>query len=103
MWSLIPALFPAGHCLAGNDTTMDDLYTLVNARNLLCPMPVIRVQEAVEQLSPGSLVKVVCSDPGALHDIPAWVRIHGHRLISTSEKKGEYLVVLEVQDEAPAS
>ncbi|MEE9351659.1 MAG: sulfurtransferase TusA family protein [Thiotrichaceae bacterium] len=71
-------------------------YTLVDARNLLCPMPVIRVQEAVETLSTGTLIKAICTDPGVLHDIPAWVRVHGHTLISAQEVKDEYIVVVEV-------
>ncbi len=78
---------------------MEEKYTLLDARNLLCPMPVIRVQEAVEQLPSGSLIKAVCTDPGALHDIPAWVRVHGHRLIDTAVENNEYIVLLEVQHE----
>ena len=27
---------------------------------------------------------VLCTDPGALHDIPAWCRIHGHRVIEAT-------------------
>lgn len=77
---------------------MDKIHTLVDARNLLCPMPVIRVQEATELLSPGSQIKAVCTDPGVLHDIPAWVRVHGHTLISAEEVDDEYIVVIEVND-----
>lgn len=75
---------------------MDKTYTLVDAKNLLCPMPVIRVQEATESLAPGALIKAVCTDPGVLHDIPAWVRVHGHTLISAEEVDGEYIVIVQV-------
>jgi tRNA 2-thiouridine synthesizing protein A len=69
---------------------------IVDARGLLCPMPVIRVQDRVAELDPGTLVEAVCSDPGALSDIPAWCRINGHRVIQTQEQEDEYIVVLEV-------
>jgi len=69
---------------------------LIDCRRLLCPMPVIRVQDAVEKLPNGSLVEAVCTDPGALVDIPAWSRINGHRLIETRSEGGEYFVVVEV-------
>ena len=69
---------------------------LVDARRLLCPMPVIRVQEKVAELGAGTLVEVVCSDPGALNDIPAWCRINGHRVVETRISGEEYLVILEV-------
>lgn len=68
----------------------------IDARNLLCPMPVIRVQEAITSLKAGTIIKAVCTDPGVLHDIPAWVRVHGHKLIATEEKGHEYIVTVEV-------
>ncbi|MCB1763116.1 MAG: sulfurtransferase TusA family protein [Gammaproteobacteria bacterium] len=69
---------------------------LVDARRLLCPMPVIRVQNSVANLPAGTLVEAYCSDPGALNDIPAWCRINGHRVVETRSTEGEYVVVLEV-------
>ena len=72
---------------------------LVDARRLLCPMPVIRVQDKVAELGAGTLVEVVCSDPGALNDIPAWCRINGHRVVETRCLNDEYLVILEVGEE----
>lgn len=69
---------------------------LVDARRLLCPMPVIRVQDKVAELSAGTLVEVVCSDPGALNDVPSWCRINGHRVVETRISEGEYVVILEV-------
>jgi len=69
---------------------------VIDARRLLCPMPVIRVQNRVAELSAGTLVKVVCSDPGALNDIPSWCRINGHRVVKSSRTEDEYLVVLQV-------
>jgi TusA-related sulfurtransferase len=59
----------------------------LDARNLLCPMPVIRVQDAVALLQAGDVLEVVASDPGVLHDIPAWCRLNGHRVVS-SERNG---------------
>ncbi len=69
---------------------------LVDARRLLCPMPVIRVQDRVAELAPGTRVEAVCTDPGALNDIPAWCRINGHRVLETYRRGDEYRVVLEV-------
>ena len=69
---------------------------VVDARRLLCPMPVIRVQDRVKGLAPGVEVEAVCTDPGALNDIPAWCRVNGHRLVETRSEDGEYIVVLVV-------
>lgn len=70
--------------------------TCIDCRRLLCPMPVIRVQDAVEKLPNGAQLEAVCTDPGALIDIPAWARINGHRLIETRTEDGEYFVKVEV-------
>jgi tRNA 2-thiouridine synthesizing protein A len=68
----------------------------VDARNLLCPMPVIRAQNAIENLAHGTRVIVHCTDPGALHDIPAWCRIHGHKLIEVFAEDRVVRVEIEV-------
>ena len=67
---------------------------VVDARRLLCPLPVIRTQDAVAKLPHDQVVKVLSTDPGALHDIPAWARIHGHRILSTHTEDREYHITL---------
>jgi tRNA 2-thiouridine synthesizing protein A len=69
---------------------------IVDARNLLCPMPVIRTQDAVQQLQPGDSFKVVCTDPGVLHDIPAWCRVHGHEVCDIDEQGYEITITVRV-------
>ena len=68
----------------------------LDARRLLCPLPVIRTQELIKTLAVGDRVRVRCTDPGALHDIPAWCRVHGHRVLETTSDDYEHLVLLEV-------
>lgn len=69
----------------------------LDARELLCPMPVIRTQTLVRKLREGDIVHVIGTDPGILHDIPAWCRVHGHTLISADKQEREYHVVLKVE------
>ena len=77
----------------GNRHTLD-------ARRLLCPMPVIRVQDKVASLAPGDVLEVWCTDPGTRSDIPAWCRINGHRVVDISEAEGEIVLTVEVGEEA---
>lgn len=70
----------------------------LDARRLLCPLPVIRTQDRVKQLRPGDRLEVVCTDPGVMQDIPAWCRINGHRVLETRTEPYEYVIVLEVGD-----
>lgn len=71
----------------------------LDARRLLCPMPVIRVQEAITKLAAGDVLHVVCSDPGALHDVPAWCRVHGHRVLAAEQDDGEVHIRIEVAEQ----
>lgn len=68
----------------------------LNARRLLCPLPVIRTQDKVKTLNAGDELTVYCTDPGVMQDIPAWCRINGHKVIETRSEDGEYIIVLEV-------
>ncbi|MEX1237838.1 MAG: sulfurtransferase TusA family protein [Pseudomonadales bacterium] len=54
----------------------------LDARRLLCPLPVIRTQDKIRELVPGDTLVVHCTDPGVLNDIPAWCRINGHQVVN---------------------
>ena len=68
----------------------------IDATRLLCPMPVIRAQEAIATLGPGDELSVICTDPGALHDIPAWCRVHGHEFLEAVERADEWVIRVRV-------
>ena len=67
----------------------------LDARRLLCPMPIIRLQDCINKQPVGAQVEITCTDPGALNDIPAWSRINGHSVISSREQHDEYIFVVE--------
>ncbi len=69
---------------------------LLDARRLLCPLPVIRTQERIRTLHPGDLLWVSASDPGVMQDIPAWCRVHGHRVRERVVDGREYRLLIEV-------
>ena len=68
----------------------------LDARRMLCPMPVIRTQEKVEKLQVGDTLTVLCTDPGAIHDIPAWCRVNGHEVLDITQKDEEISIRLRV-------
>ncbi len=70
----------------------------LDARRLLCPLPVIRTQERVEGMGAGDVLEVVCTDPGARHDIPAWCRVNGHQVIGIEERGDELVITVQVGD-----
>ena len=67
---------------------------VIDARNLLCPLPVIRTQDGVENLQPGDMVEVLCTDPGVKHDIPAWCRMWGHEVRRIDEQDNQITITI---------
>ena len=52
--------------------------------------------DRVAELEPGDTLEVRCTDPGALHDIPAWCRVNGHSIVTSEERDGEIIITLKV-------
>ena len=73
----------------------------LDARNILCPLPVIRTQNAVQDLVKGDVLTVVCTDPGALHDIPTWSRINGHKVLGMKNENDLITITIEVAGSEP--
>jgi TusA-related sulfurtransferase len=67
----------------------------VDARRLLCPMPVIKLQDCLNKQAIGTRVEITSTDPGAMNDIPTWCRINGHELISSREDGMEFVFLVE--------
>lgn len=72
----------------------------VDARRMLCPMPVIRTQDAIADFQPGDEVHVFGTDPGIKQDIPAWCRVNGHHVIEIVEHEDDIEVIIQVGDSA---
>lgn len=72
--------------------------TVVDARGLPCPTPVIRAALAAQEAEPGTVLEIWWTDPSAATDIPVWARMRGHNVLS-SEPLGD---VAEPGDGRPA-
>ena len=68
----------------------------LDVRNLLCPLPVIRTQNIAKTLADGDILMVICTDPGALSDIPAWCRINGHSVLDTQKGDKELTITIRL-------
>jgi len=49
-------------------------------RHLGCPMPLLRLKQALHALPTHAVIEVLTSDSGATRDIPAFLRQAGHSL-----------------------
>jgi TusA-related sulfurtransferase len=60
------------------DTTFD-------ARDLLCPMPILKTAQQIKQIEMGQVLEVLSDDEGAREDFPAWCDQTGNELLGMEE------------------
>ena len=58
---------------------------IVDSLGKACPVPVIDLAKAIEDVEVGERVVVLADDPGAKVDIPVWCRMKRHELVATEE------------------
>lgn len=65
--------------------------TVLDARGLLCPLPVLRARKAMRKLASGDVLKLLATDPGAVRDVDALCASAGHVLVGREEAGGEFV------------
>ena len=67
-------------------TTHEDL--VLDARDLLCPMPIVKTAKAMKELEAGQVLKLMATDRGSITDVPAWAETTGNELLDWHEEDG---------------
>ena len=65
-----------------------DVATVLDAKGLSCPMPLLRTKKAIEKLNSGEILQVDGTDPGSRNDIPGWCERSGHEYQGDKEQSG---------------
>ena len=72
-------------------TTDIEATVVVDARGLLCPMPVVKTAKAMKELAAGQVLKLLSTDRGSVADIPAWAGSTANALIEWHEEGSEFV------------
>lgn len=67
----------------------------VDACGLQCPGPIMKVKQAIDNVNVGERVEIVATDAGFARDAKSWCNTTGNQLVSQSEEKGKFVVVIE--------
>ena len=54
----------------------------IDVVGLRCPLPILKLKKRIEPLPPGSLVRLITTDPTTLKDVPSYCTLVGHELVS---------------------
>lgn len=55
----------------------------LDAKGLLCPLPVLKARKRLQALKSGQVLRVEADDPAAIIDVPHFCNEAGHTLVST--------------------
>ncbi|MCZ6523330.1 MAG: sulfurtransferase TusA family protein [Alphaproteobacteria bacterium] len=61
---------------------------VLDAKGLLCPLPVLKARRALKQVPAGEVLEVLATDPGAVADFKSFCEVTGHELVASTEADG---------------
>ncbi len=73
----------------------DQLATEVDARGMLCPMPLLKAKRALNGLDVGGRLLVVATDQGSVRDFRVFSQQSGHALLYSGEIEGTFVHLLQ--------
>ncbi|MBW7921106.1 MAG: sulfurtransferase TusA family protein [Rubellimicrobium sp.] len=73
----------------------------VDARDLLCPLPVLRARKVLLGLPEGTLVRVLATDAMARIDLPHFCAQSGHTHLSLTDEDGAQVHVIRRGPDRP--
>jgi tRNA 2-thiouridine synthesizing protein A len=66
----------------------------LDARQLACPLPILRAKKLLSQLDSGQLLRIVATDNGAPNDFEEFCRQTGNVLLSSTAQDGEFIFLI---------
>lgn len=67
----------------------------LDTKGLNCPLPILKVKKAIDEVPKGGTLEVLASDPGSVADFEAFCRSTGNRMIERSEAAGVYRFLIQ--------
>ena len=66
----------------------------LDARQLSCPLPILRAKKSLSQMAGGQVIRIVATDNGAPRDFEEFCRQTGNELLSSTEENGEFVFLI---------
>ncbi|MDA0978967.1 MAG: sulfurtransferase TusA family protein [Proteobacteria bacterium] len=62
----------------------------LDACGLTCPLPLLKAKQALNRLESGTVLEIVCTDPGSVRDFEVFAKQSGNELLKQEESDGQY-------------
>ncbi|MDD2287311.1 MAG: FAD-dependent oxidoreductase [Bacteroidales bacterium] len=91
-----PKIIKDGKAELDEQNTKVEIKTMkINACGLQCPGPILKLKNAVDEVSVGQRIEISSTDAGFARDAQAWCNSTGNELISSEAEKGIYTITIE--------
>ncbi len=90
MWRYSGASPCLPHLLPVVNLQMSESIRQLDARGLRCPMPLLKLKQALHGMAPAEAIDVWTSDPGSVRDFQSFLRQGGHELLEMREGEKEF-------------
>ncbi len=67
----------------------------LDLKGLLCPMPVVKIAQAIKKVQVGDTIEAFATDPGVMADIPAWARTSGNEMVTLEKREKDIRFVVK--------
>ena len=62
----------------------------LDACGLNCPLPLLKAKQALNKLSVGQVLSIICTDPGSVRDFKVFADQSGHHLLDSEQRNEKY-------------
>jgi tRNA 2-thiouridine synthesizing protein A len=69
----------------------------VDARNLNCPLPILRCKKGLSDMEAEQTLKIMATDPGSVKDFEAFCKQTGHELLQLDEADSVFTFYIKKQ------
>lgn len=76
--------------------------TVLDAKGMRCPLPVLRANRALRGLPAGARLRVLATDRGSVADFQSFCRETGHALLAQGEEAGVFSFTIRKRADAAA-
>ena len=67
----------------------------LNAKDLNCPLPLLKTKLSLSELNSGEILEITATDTTSWEDFASYAKISGNKLIHAEKKDGKFVYRIE--------
>lgn len=67
----------------------------LDASGLSCPLPILRARKALNEMTSGQVLRILCTDPGSVKDFEAFAKQTGNVILSQSAGEKDFIFFMK--------